>query len=412
MSEPAFHLPAIHLNDRDGTLDAEQQRMRDDAAADPSHPGAFSVRICDSIEDAAPAWRVLEARAVLTPYQRYDWIKALGDAGGLDRTRCAIAVIEADELPVALLPLGIVRKFGLSLGTFLGSSIANIDWMPLDPAAARAFDRPALDRLLREIGEKAGGLDALSLHAMPAEWQGIANPFLAFSHQPGPDHLYVAPIGEGAASRTNAKRMRNIMRGKRRLEELMGPVTLRTARTPAEVEAIHRTFLAQRAARFAEQGIANIFAEDWFVRFFREAGTQSLGSPRPTLQFHALEAGGEIVATSCGTYAGTHFSQYINSMTTGPAAKSSLMGLLMSALLDELKAAGITSIDMGLGDFDYKLDWTDRTLVYDAVIPLTGRGRAAAMALLTGRRLRRAFKQNAALFGTYKRLRAMVGKRG
>ena len=59
---------------------------------------------------------------------------------------------------------------------------------------------------------------------------------------------------------------------------------------------------------------------------------------------------------------------------------------VMRYLFEQLRADGIVSLDMGLGDFDYKLDWTDRTVVYDAVIPLTLKGRLGAAAILAARR--------------------------
>ncbi len=405
MVEPA---KPIHA---DVSADSDERRMREDAEEDERMAAAFEVTVHDSLEAAEQAWRALEAVAAVTPYQRYDWLRPLLAARGTGGARIAVAIVAEAGRPVAMLPLAIERRFGIALGRFIGWDVANLDWMTVVPSAAPAFTRQVLDRLLADIAKRAGGIDALSLHSMPAVWQDVANPFFAYRSQPGPDHLYLAPIGENAESRINAKRLRNIMRGKRRLEETMGPVVLRRAETPETVAAYHRVFLEQRAARFAEQGIANVFAEPWCVRFFSEAATGSLGSARPVLRFHALFAGDEIVATSCGTYAGGHFSQYINSMTAGPAAKASLMGLLMSELVDELGREGITSIDMGLGDFDYKLDWTDRTVVHDAVIPLTPRGRAAAAALLAARRLRRAIKQNEVLFGAFKRLRALVGRR-
>jgi len=400
--------PATRTTDHDAALDAEEQRMRDDAEAERRAQLPLEVSMFDSIEAAAAAWRGLEQRAILTPYQRYDWITAFAEAQGATGGRTAIALVSDDEGPVALLPLVVMTRFGLKLGTLIGSEIANADWMPVLPSAAGRFDRHTLDGLLAEIGRRTG-MDALSLRALPAAWQGVANPLLAYPHQPGPDHLFLAALDDGNPTRINTKRMRNIMRGKRRLEESMGPVRLRTANTPEDMAAFHRVFLAQREARFAEQGIANVFADRKFVRFFELAASRSLGSERPALRFHALEAGGEIVATSCGSYSGTHFSQYINSMTTGPAAKSSLMALLMNELIEQLRADGIVSLDMGLGDFDYKLDWTDRTVVYDAVIPLTLKGRLGAAAILAARRLRRAIKQNDRLFGSYKRLRRLLG---
>jgi CelD/BcsL family acetyltransferase involved in cellulose biosynthesis len=175
---------------------------------------------------------------------------------------------------------------------------------------------------------------------------------------------------------------------------------------------VHRVFLEQRGARFAQMGIANIFGEPEFVRFFREGAIASLGSERPALVFHALHAGDDIVATALGSYSGDHYTQYINA-TSGDAeiAKFRLIGLLMHALFTEVAARGGTSIDMGLGDFDYKADWTVATTVHDGLIPLTLRGRLAGAGILAARRLKRTIKQHDQLWDLARKLRAMLGSR-
>jgi CelD/BcsL family acetyltransferase involved in cellulose biosynthesis len=116
------------------------------------------------------------------------------------------------------------------------------------------------------------------------------------------------------------------------------------------------------------------------------------------LRFHALYAGDDIVATCCGAYAGNHYSQYINSTADGPAARFSLMGILVAELIDELIADGITSFDMGLGDFDYKRDWTEPVAVFDAVVPVTLAGSLALPVLDLTRSAKRLIKQNPALW--------------
>lgn len=391
-----------HITGNDDATSADEVAMHKDAEAD-AVAVELRVRVFDSIDAAVEPWLALERSAVLTPYQRYGWIKALAEARGLDG-RCAIAAIEGGDRPVALFPFVIRHRLGIRTAEIIGADIGNADWLVVDRGVAPQLTPEVLRRLFDEIGD----IDMVSLVNQPQSWQGVTNPVLAFPHQPAPDHLYFGPLGAEGVEQLSSKRIRNIQRGRRRLEETMGPVRLRSAETPEEIANIHETFLEQRGARFTEMGVRNIFAEDWFVRFFRGAAEASLGSDRPALRFHALHAGNEIVATCCGSYAGTHYAQFINSTASGPAAKYSLMGILMYDLVAELTEMGIASIDMGLGDFEYKTDWTERQVVYDSVVPLTAAGRIAAPMLLGSRRLKRAIKQNEQLFSLFKRVRGML----
>lgn len=350
--------------------------------------------VFETLAAAEPAWRSFEAHAVLTPYQRFDWVEALLLARGPGKGRLKIILVHETDRPVALLPLVITSALGLRTARIVGWDVGNADWMAVDPAFARGVNRAVLDLLLTEI-TRLTGADILALHSQPACWNGLANPLLTLPHQPAPEHFYAAPL---SIDRLNAKRMRNIGRGRRRLEEAFGPVRMVRADTPDAIATIHAEFLRQRGIRFREMGIANVFAEDGFRRFFEVAARHGLGSPRPVLVMHALFAGDEIVATSIGSYCGNHYSQYINSTTDGPAAKYSLMGLLMFMLIEELRSDGITSIDMGLGDFAYKLDWTDQQVSYDGVIALTPVGQLGGAVLQGFRAAKRGIKQNPTLW--------------
>ena len=185
---------------------------------------------------------------------------------------------------------------------------------------------------------------------------------------------------------------------------------LRRVTDSAELQKVHAEFLKQRGERFEQMGIANVFAEPYFQRFFKSLATAGFGQPRPALCFHALYSGDEIVATCCGSFSGAHYSQYINSTASGPAAKFSLMGILVGELMDELTEAGITGFDMGTGDFDYKTDWTAPTELYNRLIAVSPRGHIAAFALGRREALKRFIKQNARLWGFAKQVRLTLYK--
>jgi CelD/BcsL family acetyltransferase involved in cellulose biosynthesis len=267
--------------------------------------------------------------------------------------------------------------------------------------------------LLEEIAVEAGGIDVFRLFNQPERWGGIANPVLALSRRQGPNNLYFAAIAGAplpfADHRLPPRHRGNIRRGARRLTESLGPLTLRRADTVAELERQHAAFLAQRARRFAVMGIDNIFGETEFVAYFRRLALEGRGRPRPALAFHALYAGEEIVATSIGTFQGGHYSQYINSTaSTGPAARTSLIGILMDRLADELVAGGIASIDMGTGDFPYKTDWTAPQPLYHSTVPITRRGALALPALEAASALKRTIKQDQRLWTIAQRTRRLI----
>ncbi|WP_172123716.1 GNAT family N-acetyltransferase [Devosia sp. 919] len=383
------------------------QRLINELANQPA-PGSTTsgggITLQRGLAAAEPAWRALEREAIFTPYQRFDWIAEIARAQQLEDADFVTLQIEFDGSPAALLPLHLHRKAGCTFAAIPGSSFGNSDWMPVRRDAAALLTRPVLNRAFARLRDEAG-VDVLSFEHLPAQWRGIDNPLLSFPHQPSPDHFYYADIAPTMLETLPKKRRVDILRGRRRLEETLGPVTLRRATTLEHIDQVHAAFLEHRSVRFRQMGVPNVFAEPHFRALFRDGAIAGASEDKPAVALHALYVAEEIVATAVGTYSPCHYSQYINSNTDGPASKYSLVGLLMFLLVEDLIAAGISSIDMGVGDFAYKTSWTQKTPINDAAIALSAKGTAAA-ALLNGKRaLKRHIKQNDKLWSFAKQLR-------
>jgi CelD/BcsL family acetyltransferase involved in cellulose biosynthesis len=351
----------------------------------------------DSIAEAAPAWRDLQEVGAYAPYQRLDWIAAYLDAGFRPGTQVAILTILERDRPIALIPFEIARKFGLRVAQIVGMSISNGDAPVFDPRAAHLLTPKALRDALATLPA-----DIVNFHCVASEVGEHANPLAQLGGNPAPDNLYVNALEPGDAPFIEQslphKRRTNIRRSQRRLDEGFGPVKLHRAATPAEVETMLEVFLDQRGRRFVQMGVENIFQRPAFRQFFRQLALEGLDQDRPAISLHALYAGEAIVATSIGTYGPTHYSQYINSTDYGDASRYSLMGVTLSLLVDQLRADGVRSLDMGLGDFDYKTDWTHRRPVFDIVLPVSAFGRVAAPALRGARAAKRKIKQTPSLW--------------
>lgn len=368
---------------------------------------ALGVQIHGSVIAAEPAWRILEVHGAYTPYQRFDWIKSYLEAGFEPAPELAVMVLSDADRPVALLPFQIVRRFGVRTAQIIGMPISNGDGMVFDPDRSALLAPRALRKCFAQLP-----VDIVSFHCVAAKTGALSNPLLALGGDPAPDNLYVNDLVPGEAPYIEQslphKRRTNIRRSQRRLEEHFGPVRLHRAASVQDVDAILNIFLDQRGRRFVQMGVENIFARPAFRRFFRDLAIESLAQSRPAISVHALYAGERIVATSIGTFGPGHYSQYINSTDTGEASRYTLMGVALSLLVDDLRAGGITSLDMGLGDFDYKTDWTHRETVFDIVLPVSSLGRIAAPLLRAARKLKRRIKQTPAFWRVARAVQSMI----
>lgn len=371
----------------------------------------LALELFDDLSAAEPFWRALAADGVLTPYQRYEWVAEVLASGAEQGRKVVVAVVMQAGQAMGLLPLVVEKRPGFALARLVGASLGNSDWM----VCRRGFaPGPAeVATLLREIGRKAG-IDLFAFYNLPQSWQGVRNPLLVPGALPAASNSYFAEIGGTALPyidhAISTKRRSNIKRGERRLVELLGPVRLVRAQDETALAAIHAAFLDQRGARFDEMGIGNVFAEPAFRQIFSRLVTRGFGSDRPPMAAHALYAGEEIVATSWGVYGGAHYSQYINSTSSGPAGKYSLSGILVGHLMDELVGSGIATFDMGVGDFEYKQEWTQPLPLWNAMVPVSFRGRVAAPAMRLGQAGKRAIKQNEALWALAQKVRLVLHK--
>ena len=90
-----------------------------------------ALDIVSDIGMAEAVWRELESRHDShTPYQRFDFLAAWQRQVGEREGATALIAIarDAERRPLALLPLASVRKFGVTIASFMGASIPLSTW--------------------------------------------------------------------------------------------------------------------------------------------------------------------------------------------------------------------------------------------------------------------------------------------
>jgi CelD/BcsL family acetyltransferase involved in cellulose biosynthesis len=170
------------------------------------------------------------------------------------------------------------------------------------------------------------------------------------------------------------------------------------AATPAEIDRILAFFRAQKAARFAAQGIRNVFEDAGVLDFIADACRDGLAQDRPVIELHALEGGGDLLAIIGGVRDRHRFSVMFSSITTSPYARKSPGIILMSHVIDNCASRGLTSFDLGAGRADFKAHFcSGAELRFDCYVAYSLRGRVLAAGLRSSNALKRALKTNPAL---------------
>lgn len=371
-------------------------------------PGAAitGVAVHDSFDAAGEAWRHLERVGLLTPYQHRSftesWWREIGRQQGV-APLIAVGYGPQDE-PAFVWPLGWRRRGVLAVAEPLGGKHANFHFGLWSNAALLA-GRPGLESALGRLKAAAPYIDVLALANQVVEWHGRRNPFAMLATAiPSPSDAYRASLCADADAyllRVLSHDARKQVRAKTRKFEAMPGFRIARAESSAEIAELLDAFLAQKAAQFAQMGVADPFAAPGTRAFLDAlAGT--------SLELHGLYVEGEPVAVFGGVGDKRRFSGMFMSYSAGCHARLTPGYVLTAHVIADLCRRGFESFDLGVGEARYKTHFCDETEhLVDVVIPLSLAGRLYAAADRGTRRAKRVVKRSPLLWNAVSRLRRL-----
>jgi CelD/BcsL family acetyltransferase involved in cellulose biosynthesis len=365
-----------------------------------------------SLEAAEAAWRQLEAAGCITPYQCFDWVSAYSrNALAADRAEATIvAVTSRSGQPLAILPFAIRSVRGMRTVSFIGGKHANFHMGVFDRNFMAGLDVAGAQHLLDRAAAAIGNVDAFILHYQPLAWDGIANPLALLDAQPSPSQAYKLPLladCEATLQNSMSSHARKKHKNKRARFAELGMSRMFVAGTPSEKERILEAFMRQKAMRFAEMGVPDVFAEPGLKRFLRAAS--GLDGAREALCLAALELNGRLVATYVGARAQGRFTGMATSFEPDPSiTKVSPGEILLVELIRHECRAGMKVFDLGVGEARYKATICNQTEdLVDSFIAMSARGRLAANLSRLAQKAKGAIKKSPLLYGALMRIGRM-----
>jgi CelD/BcsL family acetyltransferase involved in cellulose biosynthesis len=380
-------------------------------------PPAFArVRVFTDMREAQADWAELESVAPHSAYQRRDWILPwLGSIGRDQGITPAVALALSDGgTPLALLPLGVLRRGPLRLAEFLGGKDANFGLglfrpgVRFSPHDLRAFLKSA-------AAATPGGIDLFALVNQPHDWEGAPNPFVALARNVAPAEGYKATLsapGEAFLKHRLSADTRKKLRQKETKLAQLGQVRHLRASNAEEARRILDVFQAQKAQRMKNKGLDNVFEGPAAQEFLARVAVEPLARGRePAVELHALEVGGRIAATFAGAVAGKRFCGMFNSFDLSPEiARSSPGEILLSKIFREKCDEGLTTFDLGVGEARYKHTFCDQLEpLFDAYVPVTVGGHALQAVKGLKRDVKRRIKNDPRLWRMVEKARALRG---
>jgi CelD/BcsL family acetyltransferase involved in cellulose biosynthesis len=357
--------------------------------------------ILHDLHEAEPVWRSLEASQFSTPYQRFDFLSAWQRHVGTKRDRqpCIIVACDAERRPLLLLPLTAGSENGARVARFMGGKHTTFNmalWQRDFAASATPADLDALVRGIRELPEK---IDVLAFTRQPRRWCDLQNPMVLLPGQTSANGCPLMTMVPGAPpSELNSNSFRRRLKGKERKLQALPSYRHCVATTETEITRMLDAFFTIKPLRMAAQKLPNVFADPGVEEFLRTACLTPLPDGGHAIEIHALECDAEVIAIFAGVADGHRFSMMFNTYTMSESAHYSPGLILMRDIVDYYAERGYTSLDLGIGSDDYKrLFCKDDEPIFDSYLPLTTRGRMAAIGMSSMARAKRLVKQTPAL---------------
>lgn len=367
------------------------------------------------VNGAARVWTQLEGNPDVSFHQSRAWVKAW--AGGTG-TSISIITLEQDGQTVAVLPLEIIRIGGLKLARFAGTAFsnANTGLVGEHPLRDEKITPGELAAALRQAGLAA---DVVLFDKMPPEAAERA-PFNALPrvlHQNPSFQLPLFQDFDEVLAQINSKRRKKKFRLSERRLEAIGGYRHITADDDDQSLRLLETFLKQKPARLAAQGLPNVFADAGVRAFLARLAMTRSGDRKAALELHGIElAGGAhegtIIAVAGLTRKDQHVTCQFGSIDETVAADASVGELLFYRMIEQAAKGGDQMFDFGVGDQLYKRSWCPvRTDLVDCYLPLSLRGRIAAPLFAAGITAKRVVKTSPALGSAAAWLRGQLVRR-
>ena len=373
-----------------------------------------SVEIHRDAAGALSAWSELLRDGLATPYQHPGLLRPWLEHVAAHEAVRPLIVIAKDEAgaPVALLPLGVSRKWGVAVARFLGGSHVNYNVPVIRRDRLALFDRAEVDRLLAETAALAR-IDLFALQNQPESWEGLQNPFMTLPSQPSPDPAFSGPLAASLEEHlklfVSAKSRSNQRRKMRRFEERGRPHIFR-AESAGERRKLLDVFLAQKAEQFAERGIENVFAHPGVPEFLAEAC--GLAGKPPVIDLYGFDLDDETIAVTGGVADEQRYCGMFISITSGEHAKYSPGEMLMNFVVEDSIRRGLRIFDLGVGAAAYKKMYCpDLEPLFDSIFGVTLRGRAAAAAIAAKTTAKSRIKANPTAYALVEKIRAFRARR-
>jgi CelD/BcsL family acetyltransferase involved in cellulose biosynthesis len=336
----------------------------------------FSVEIYLGESLAAADWPTIagSSDAAMYAFQSREfldvWMSTIGRARAAE---CFLVVVKNAGQPILYLPLVIEAAFNVRLLRFMDAGVADYNAPIL--GSAYSVTRPEFERIWSEILAQLPKFDAIDLEKIPSEIVGRPNPLTFLNCVPyasSGHSLMLSALPAEVNARPSVRLQRKNL--DRRYQALSGLGRTDFAINPAGVTTgyVLDRLLDLKRQKYLRTTGRDFLATPGVTRFYREIAAPSrLGR---ISHLSAVLCNDRVVSAHLG-FTGRGQFHYVVPAYDTEYRRFEVGHLLLQHLIDQSFANGLSTFDLGVGDFPYKARWATHHLsLYNYRRPLTVAG--------------------------------------
>ncbi len=307
------------------------------------------------------------------------------------------------------LALEVARQGRFGVARFIGDRHANGNFPALSRRVRDGLPGSHLQMLVDGIRHARPDIDLLVLERQVRNCGDQTNPLSGWPHGDSPNVSLAVDLEGGfdaVLERSSGKRKRKQHRSQARKLEAAGGYERRLAGSRAEAEAMLDAFFDMKAHRFALMGVQDVFAPDRVKASFRTLFGDAAEMQNPGFVLHGLEVAGRLRAVTGSSRVGERLICEFSSFADDELSEASPGRFLFYENIEDACSQELKIYDFSVGDEYYKRLWCDlETIQFDTFVPLTAKGRAAALTRAGIARAKRLINNNPRLWATAKAVR-------
>tara|TARA_Y100000768_G_scaffold388932_1_gene388901 strand:- start:1260 stop:2375 length:1116 start_codon:yes stop_codon:yes gene_type:complete len=354
-------------------------------------------------------WNILEGKSYHFIFQRFDWLSTWQKYIGSQKFNIKpyiILVLDNNDNPLLIFPLGQILKYKIKIITFLGGGQSDYNFPLIDNSLITK--NSLLIDLLVKIKKKLPNYDILHFDKFPEKVSENFNPFLRLLNFKSHDIAYYREIPKTVddfEKNLRSKLRTDTKRQIRRLNNLPGELKVDLENILNDNKKGIEAMISQKKKKYIQSNVPNIFQDRDVEGFYLNLHKYLKGDA--SIHFSVLKFNNKYLSTHWGAIHNKRFYFLMPSYEFGEYAVYSPGKILLYQLMIDSINNNLEIFDFTIGAEQYKKDWCNKSiLLYEYMDSNTFKGYLFMVFI----KLKRFIKKSSFLFSLTKKIYGFKNK--